>query len=355
VVLQLQSTTASFISGYNGSMNVGPKIDDVSVTNTTDDVVLFEDDFEEEMENSGVVACPTPDPDDSKAAIPLASMEPCEKFSKIALAFPQNLYLVAAFEFNPSGSGFSACLKAWLCNPEAEVVDEEELPSGLVAYWAHDEASGDVLDSHTGEHDLTEFGDGTLGTGSGKISSARTYPTGTVATGADASWNQLQAVEFTICGWAKIDTMTVATLFSKGQIDSTGGYYCTIDRTSETEANFSFQIGSIPVSVAISEWNTEDWLFWCVRFDPVTNNIYLSYGVGTTLVHAAGEVAGDIAPNPTDPFTLGGYIDEFDALLNSMAGGSLDEVSLWDNVLTEEYVATIFNNGAGVGYSSLVL
>jgi hypothetical protein len=356
VVLQIESTATTYIEGVNGTMNVGPKIDDVLVQNLTDATTLFSDDFEEEMDNSGVVTCPTPDPNDSKAAVALASMGVCEKLSKIVLAFPQNVYDVAAWEFNTAGSGFSACLKAWICNPTSELVEENGLLTNLLAFWAHDEASGSVLDSHTGGHDLTEEG-GTLAAASGKLSGARVYGSGEIAIAADASWNDFSATDFSFAGFFKLATIAVGQyiLISKGQVDSSGGLYLYAS-SDGTDVSVKFHTGS-QSEVSIPSFAVDTWYFFAVRRNVTDGLVYVSVGYGTTLTHGVGEAEGSgVQSNPTgEDFILGGYRTEEpgSTVVNTMEGGALDNVVVYGRFLSEADVSFLFNGGVGRTYTEL--
>jgi O-acetyl-ADP-ribose deacetylase (regulator of RNase III) len=356
VVLQIESAATTYIEGVNGTMNVGPKIDDVLVQNLTDATTLFSDDFEEEMDNSGVVTCPTPDPNDSKAAVALASMGVCEKLSKIVLAFPQNVYDVAAWEFNAAGSGFSACLKAWICNPTSVLVDENGLLTGLIAYWAHDEASGDLIDSHTGGHDLSEEG-GTLTAVSGKKVGARDYPGTVVASDVGAAWNTLDGltgVSFT--AWVKFSTLPASgdymVIMSKGPnaashtsmilaLSNSGGVYGLYAFANPAGSNIVFT----PV--------VDTWYF--MAFTVSGSAISISIGDAGTLTHYAGTAYTpplvDSTNDGSDEFILGGTQNRFTSALEQMLDGVLDEVGLWSRALSEDDLAILYNSGTGRSYS----
>jgi hypothetical protein len=352
VVLQLESSVASYITGVNGTMNVGPKIDDVMVRNVTDDIVLFEDDFEDEVNNSGVVSCPTPDPADSKAAIALASMSACEKLAKIAVDFPQNLYDVASFEFNAAGSGFSACLKAWICNPTSDLVDTNGLLNGLRAYWAHDEASGDVVDSHTGNHDLTETG-GTLASNSGKKSGGRAYGLGEVALAADGAWNNFSATDCSFAGWFMLDSVSTGhySIITKGNSSSSGGYHIRAQNSGPGLLvgfdDSGATIGEIEIPSAV----VNTWYFFCVRRNVTTGLVMITVGYSGSLVHSIAYSEGtDFSVNPTgDNFVLGGV--ENASLVTDSLRGALDEIGIWERYLSDVDVEFLYNGGTGRSYS----
>lgn len=153
--------------------NVGPKIDNVVLSNLTDGETLFEDDFEQESpeEVAGGATVATPDPADFKAAIPISSLELCEKLYKLLVEFPQLVYEAVVFEYNPSGVGFTNDYSILICRHK-ETTEDSSLPapegvsasdgqfenevlvtwspvtpeSGSISFYRIYRASGDVTD-----------------------------------------------------------------------------------------------------------------------------------------------------------------------------------------------------------------
>jgi hypothetical protein len=311
------------------------------------------------VESSGVVACPTPDPDDAKAAIPVDGLSPCAKFAKIVLDFPQNLYDVASFEFNPSGNGFGDCLKAWFCDPSSELIEDVDngLLDDLIAYWPHEEASGDVLDAHTDNHDLTELG-GTLASGSGIITGARVYGTGEIANAADASWHDLTGMSFTWAGWVNMATLGTEGqdfyLFSKGNTSDGWSYYAKLTHYL-TDGDFRLTAGNTTtwfVSQLFDAPTTGEWIFCVFRYDLSTESLRLSVGANGVLTHHDGGAGNGTTTNEALPFVLGGWLTPPSTVAGSMEGGMLDEVGLWGRYLSDDEIATLYNSGDGVTYSS---
>jgi hypothetical protein len=272
-------------------------------------------------------------------AIPQVSMEVCERMQKLAQAFPLNLYDIASFEFNPAGSGFSQCLKAWMCNPDGTL--ENGLLGGLVAYWAHDESSGDVLDAHSNGYDLTEEG-GTLASEPGKIIGCRVYDVDVSAISASAAWNDFSASSFTFAAWIAPADVT------------TDGFIAVLDKNSHDYGLwFSTASGSnvlrgfvglvyaieIPVTLVVGEWH-----FAVLRYNHDLGLLQISFGSGATLTHSA-LIAG-IADETGGDFSLGQF-----ASGSSKAAGLIDEASLWNRALSDEEVSALFNGGDGKSYS----
>jgi hypothetical protein len=341
-----------------GGTNVGPKIDTVRIRNVTDDVTLFYDDFEFEESRSGAVDCPTPDPDDSLAAIPNVSMETCERLSKLLQDFPQNLYDVASFEFAPSGSGFSKCLKAWLCNPTGTL--DNDLLSGLVAWWKHDEASGDVEDAHTNAYDLTEF-NGTASTQAGKVGSSRAYPIDVSARRADADWNDLSDKSWTFACWFNLPSLTFPgivsnsiTLMQKGEFSTD---YDLSLRPIPAYGGTDFELicypGVLGEEMNVGTLAVDTWYFAVARFDSTTGIVTLSFGNGTTLTHQVGTTVVTPDSNTARYFSLGGKVNPTYPFGYASMAVDLDEAALWHQVLTDEQVTTLFNEGAGITYEDL--
>jgi hypothetical protein len=360
--LQIESIQGIAATSHPANNNVGPKIDDVIVTNTTDAQVLFSDDFEFEVDGARPDGSqPTPDPDDSKAVIPLAEYELCKKMAKILLEFPRNVYDVISFEFNAAGSGFSNDLKFIICHPldTTPTAEENGLLNGLLAYWKHDEASGNVLDSHAA-HDLTEDG-GTLSSETpGKLVNSRGYPGSVVVRGSDGIWNQLTGMTgLSLSCWVKFNSLPTAgnsiDLISKGPAAAS---WTTIQLALTNLAGvYSISAYANPASKTGVTFTPVVGQWYYIAASIEGGNITISIGDGTSVVHTSGTYSGSLVDVGSEDFMLGGSEQTKlgPAYLERFLDGELDEVAMWNRGLSQAHVELLFNSGNGLPYSDFTV
>jgi hypothetical protein len=360
--LQLESTDALAGPSHPSNNNVGPKIDDVLVTNVTDDMVIFTDDFEFEVEGANPYEFETPDPDDSKAAIPVATLEVCAKFAKIVIDFPQNVYDVISYEFNPAGSGFNPPYKFLICNPVVEEEDEENngLLNGLQAYYKFDEGSGDALDSSGFGRDLTE--NGTVANLSpGMLETARYHDSSDdtdYLSVASADWNTFGAGDFTISLWAKLQESDGETqdqvLVAK--CDSIDGASWVVELDKGLSYDYSYALwlsvsedggfGSLltpVVSLPLTEpLDSDKWYFICVRRSGNTVTLfYYPENDPDAMRTATGTFAGTLYDNSTVPLTVGTLLASGSPDPNFDVEGGIDEMGIWKRALTDVQIGLL--------------
>lgn len=96
-----------------GIANIGCKVGRVLLENVTAGSTLFDDDFDDD--GGAVTVVETPDPDDMYDAIPEASRALCDKLLNLIEDFPTRLYEFVAFEYDPSGIGFTEDYATVVC------------------------------------------------------------------------------------------------------------------------------------------------------------------------------------------------------------------------------------------------
>lgn len=219
--------------------------------------------------------------------------------------------------------------------------------TGLVSWWALDEASGTRVDSH-GANDLTPLN--APGSASGIQGNAvdleRDSDQGLEITDAAQSGLSFGDADFTVAFWHRAESspaaLFVVTKDNNGSgdreyivVNNGGAWYAAVFRAGDAE------IGLTGASVTIGSWQ------WVVMWhDAGADTLSLQVNNGTPASRATGGAlqAGDDAP-----FRLGdnAYPGAF------AADGLLDEVSIWARVLTADERSWLYNSGAGRAYSEV--
>ena len=211
----------------------------------------------------------------------------------------------------------------------AQVVD------GLVAYWDFNEGSGNIAKDMSGNgHDGELIGD-TQWTKDGYFGG------GLVFDGAGDEVNipyhaDLNSEVFTICAWANVadgGTGHRAVISSRADFPQRGFiFYCTPANT------WQFWIGAGP-----NHWKSaqgpavtvDDW-------DHLTG----TYANGNHRFYVNGEFAAeqkfDIVVNPEEELLIGAGANET-ANHNYFFNGTIDEVQIYNRVLTDDEIATVMS------------
>ena len=215
----------------------------------------------------------------------------------------------------------------------------------LVSYWKMDEASGNALDAH-GSNTLTDTN--TVTSGTGKISGGRQFTAANterfeLTSNADVSKSD---EDFTFACWVKFDSLAAArTIISKYL--SSGLREYMLDYAVFNANRFTWGVsstGSNYTTVVANNFGTAStgtWYHVVVWHDSVSNLIGISVNDGTpnTTSTSAGVFAGAQA------FKIGAW-----ALANAPMDGIIDEVGLWDRVLTSTERTDLYNSGNGLAY-----
>lgn len=229
------------------------------------------------------------------------------------------------------------------------------LPTTLRSYYKMDEASGDALDVHSGNHGVDN---GTVGTAAGKIGTARLFVAANsefFAAGDSALIDFSTA--FTLSAWIYGDNLTAnAAIAAKWNF---GG---AADR-----ASWAIQLGAVATNlrVFIADSGTDagnnfvdftggltddTWHHIVVVYDGL-----LAAGLRVALyvnnVAKSPSITGTIAaslPNSTAVLRIGDFQG-----LSRFWQGRLDEIGLWGRALTTAEIAELYNAGAGKAYPFL--
>lgn len=221
------------------------------------------------------------------------------------------------------------------------------LLDNLQGYWKLDETSGTRLDSTANNNDLTDNNSVLYGTGAmAKIvnSAAFVRANSEFLSIADASQTGLDITgDFTFSMWIYFPTL-LGSGDTAGLIDKKNAY-----------VPYLYNIGGLMhISTGINatfkhdiEWAdcaTENWYYLVLQYDASAGTI-VAY-VDLDLIGTATGLPTSIN-NTSDPFTIGN--DQYGGYLD----GYIDEVGVWNRILTTPELTTLYNSGAGLTYPFL--
>ena len=218
------------------------------------------------------------------------------------------------------------------------------LTEGLISYYSFEEESGDLIDLH-GSHDGTVSG--SVYGGTGKIGNCYTF-TATAGQGVTLP----TSTDFNLAGTkGSISVWFVTSVgsYSRGWIAGTHSTYATqgygmyID--SEAPSHFKTSVGSSDAEIAytVDMAASASWHHAVMTWD-VDGNL-ITYLDGTQVD------SREITISPTDrlPFTIGVNEDTSNPIVFS---GSIDELAIYNRVLTSDEVTELNNSGNGKGYAN---
>jgi hypothetical protein len=221
----------------------------------------------------------------------------------------------------------------------------EPLADGLLSYWPLDEASAtsNAIDRH-GANDLTQV----LGpyVATGKISGGRDFESTVAQHFNGGNILSLGDTDFTFQAWVKFESLTgYPAIISRWDYAGSKREY-TLEATVATNQFQWYVFGTSAVSLYASNFGTITTGVWYLVHcwhDATNNQIGISVNAGTpnTLSHSAG-----VAQYTTD-FMLGRLTTNDSS---SLLDGVLDEVAVWNRVLTSAERTQLYNGGNGLAY-----
>lgn len=225
------------------------------------------------------------------------------------------------------------------------------LLTGLVGYWALEEASGDRADSHTGGLTLTDNNTVTQAA-AGLVDEAAQFTAAnseTLSRADSAALSTGPGVAFTLALWVYLDSAGAdrPCMTKWGGAFGSREFWLGYDNS---DGSFSLQVsdGSAGTGVvsSLGAPSTATWYFVVGRYHPDTDEISISVDAGTPDTES---FTGSV-PDSTAAFVLGS-----DALGGSgHHNGRMDEVMYWKGrVLTEVEVAWLYNSGSGRTYAAV--
>lgn len=220
------------------------------------------------------------------------------------------------------------------------------LSDNLEIYYACDEASGNLVDSHS-THDATETG-GTIDATTGKVSGGRDFEAGdtehfivldnaTISTGN---------IDFTWAFWIKPEATAGGDGILYKWRASGGNREFAVTFSSNQIIFFVTHDGATTASVTATNFgalSAGTWYFVVVYHDSVNDVIGVSINAGTpdTTSHSTGVFSSNadlvIGANGND-------LDDF-------YDGVIDEMGFWKRVLTSDERTELYNSGNGRDYA----
>jgi len=216
------------------------------------------------------------------------------------------------------------------------------LLTDLVSYWKLDEVSGSRADAH-GSNTLTD--NNTVGSAAGIISNAASFVAASSEYLSDTSVTpSISTVLYSVSAWVYPSSLTGR--FTVFQIRNSGGErdggLIEIGNGSGVAGSVSVNVNAFWVTTSASVLTANAW-----------NHIVVTIG-GTGTTDRKIYVNGvDVTASPSG--TLTGqtcdqlYIGARNGASN-FYGGRIDEVGVWNRVLTSAEVTQLYNGGAALAY-----
>lgn len=206
------------------------------------------------------------------------------------------------------------------------------LTDSLISYWELEEASGNALDSH-GTSTLTE--ESTVGTATGKVGNARDFTSGDGFAGnMGTNLGNTGSIAF----WVNPDSVNDNQYIIDG---SDGNQRACI--LGYQDGYYNIFNGSYPTGTAsdtqMAATGAGSWDFVVWTFDGTTLKGYVN---GSLVVNVSASVNATITS-----ITFG----HPGGTASSYFAGLLDEVGVWNRVLTGDEVTELYNSGNGRDYA----
>jgi hypothetical protein len=212
-----------------------------------------------------------------------------------------------------------------------------DLLDGLSAYWTLDEESGVRYDSH-GSYDLTD--NNTVGYATGVIGNAASFVAANTESLSHVDADGLEAGEngLTISAWIRLNSSVTGYLVSRWISGNNGSSWCLYYSSSNGrlylyESPDGVNFNSIYQNFSLSEWNFVVAWFGDGSYHMQINN--------SSIVTGTADLYADSVVN----FTIGA------AQSTGYSTSYIDEVGLWQRVLTTDERAALYNDGNGLAYS----
>jgi hypothetical protein len=209
------------------------------------------------------------------------------------------------------------------------------LLNDLAAYWKLDETSGTRIDS-AGSNNLTD--NNTVGSATGKLGNAASFVAANSEYLSVASTPGLQSSSaFTLAFWVKPNTLspTAQGLLFKGGASPQIEYLIRLNTNT-----IDFFVNSASDFAEVTGINTTEWWF-VVAYYNGTTNLWVQSESGTLLTNTGPAVTHATTTNPLE---FGRYWSA------AYYSGRIDEVGIWQRVLTSSERTQLYNSGSGLTY-----
>lgn len=219
------------------------------------------------------------------------------------------------------------------------------LLDGLVSFWDLDEISGMRYDAFGPNH-LTD--NNTVSSAAGKINLGANFVLANQEyleiTDAAQQGLKFGDTDFTIAAWVKLNSVTGYKFFVTKSHD-TSGYEYALDHTA---AAYRFYCRNTTTLTPVTGFGaaTGAWAFVLGWHDAVANTVNLQFNNGAPV--SAAHTGGCQAT--TAPVRIGAYGSSGG---NNFMDGGIDQVAIWNRVLTSDEKTELYNGGAGLAFGDL--
>jgi hypothetical protein len=235
------------------------------------------------------------------------------------------------------------------------------LQANMVAYWPGDEASGNLLDAHTGNYDGTDAASVTSGTGL-VYASARQY------TAANSEFHYIGDnaalstgdIDFTIAFWINVDSLGANRycVSKVGYANGQGEFLVGVADTNVLffrvyDGTWATAVGYVAAATqgAIS---TGNWYFVVAWHDSVANTVNIQVNAGTVDSAATTGAVGDSTAS-----LFIGAVGSNETGGGNFTDGRIGPTMFWKSagggggVLSAAQRTALYNAGAGLTYESM--
>jgi hypothetical protein len=226
-----------------------------------------------------------------------------------------------------------------------------DFSANLTSHWQLEETSGTRVDDPS-TNDLTDnntvlYGTGKQGNGADFERDNTEYLS--ITDGAQTGLNLNNS--FTISFWFKPETVGVDQMLvskSDGSVSANGGWYVLLDASNQIEFLY---INSAGTNYALYYTGAQitsagSWYHIAITANVSAPSIAF-YINGSSVGYTTYRAQTSITATNSSTFQVGGWT--YGSLYSD---GIIDELSIWSSVLTSGNIATIYNSGSGIAYSS---
>lgn len=218
----------------------------------------------------------------------------------------------------------------------------------LAGYWKLGDGGPTWVDS-TGTTDLTE--NGTITAVTGKVENAADFESSDGAdylSGGDTAALEFAGSDFTIAGWVNVENIAIRTIVAKYNTTGNQREYALRFNNTPNPDVFQFIVSNDGTATNILSASTHgapstgSWYFVVAYHDNGTEiGISVNDGAFDTAAHTTGVFAGS-ATFCIGAWDTGNYWD-----------GQIDEVGIWNRLLTAAEITWLYNSGNGRTYEDL--
>jgi len=227
------------------------------------------------------------------------------------------------------------------------------LLTNLISYWKFDESSGNAADS-VGSNTLTNNGSTAFATGKINNGADLEQSSSQSFSIADASQSGLDiAGNWSVSAWIKVESFVGGAL-SMGIINkdviNQRSYSFSLEDDGKLRGAFCSNLSGSQRSTrngSHTALSTATW-YHVVIVCTVATPAIVFYVNNTADSGAMGDSSATSVVNGTADFYLG--FNQREGAFGTYFDGIIDEVGIWDRVLTSDEVTSLYNGGAGLAY-----